>query len=141
MPSASATSFFHQRTFAVVGASTDPSKFGNKVLKWYMNQQLDVIPVNPKSPEIEGIATISSLSSLANPTQTSVSVITPPAVTLNVLKEAASLGIPAVWLQPGCENAEVKELVEKELSSKMVVILGGPCILVSGDEALKTARL
>ncbi|KAI8843603.1 CoA-binding protein [Chytridium lagenaria] len=137
----SASTFFAQKQFAVVGASADPSKFGNKVLRWYIDQRLEVVPVNPKSPEIESLKTITSLSGLANPTQTSVSVITPPGVTLNVLKEALSLGVPAVWLQPGCESAEVRELVEKEIGNKMVVLLGGPCILVLGEEALRTARL
>ncbi|KAJ3399703.1 hypothetical protein HDV05_001571, partial [Chytridiales sp. JEL 0842] len=88
----SAQSFFSKATsYAVVGASADPSKFGNKVLKWYIQHNLPVVPVNPKSPEIESIPCITSLSALPSPSTTSVSVITPPAVTLSVLKEAQKL--------------------------------------------------
>jgi predicted CoA-binding protein len=43
----SALLFFKAAEYAVVGASADPSKFGNKVLKWYRSQSLNVIPVNP----------------------------------------------------------------------------------------------
>ncbi|KAJ3114460.1 hypothetical protein HDU96_002080 [Phlyctochytrium bullatum] len=138
---ASATSFFRQHKFAVVGASTDPTKFGNKVLKWYLEHKLDVIPINPKSPEIEGLQTITSLSGLAEPQKTSISVITPPAVTLKVLEEAVSLGIPAIWLQPGCENAEVRSYIETAIGDKATVLFGGPCILVSGEDGLRSARL
>jgi predicted CoA-binding protein len=45
----SALSFFKATEFAVVGASADPTKFGNKVLKWYRYHQLPVIPINPVS--------------------------------------------------------------------------------------------
>jgi hypothetical protein len=99
-------------------------------------------PTTQKTPEIESIACVTSLSALPSPQTTSVSVITPPAVTLTVLKEAKSLGIPAIWLQPGCENAEVVELVRSwgEQANGMTVILGGPCVLVIGEQGLKGAK-
>ncbi|KAJ3207912.1 hypothetical protein HDU67_007128 [Dinochytrium kinnereticum] len=141
MTSAASASFFAHSHYAVVGASADRAKFGNKVLRWYIDNKLDVIPVNPKSPEIESIPAVTSLAGLTNPSKTSVSVITPPAVTLGVLREALSLGIPAIWLQPGCESPEVRDFIDKEIGNKMVVLLGGPCILVSGEEGLRAARL
>jgi predicted CoA-binding protein len=53
-------------------------------------------------------------------------------VTLTVLKQAKSLGIPYIWLQPGAENEEcIQYAKEKHLN----VIYGGPCILVQGDMA------
>lgn len=142
----SASSFFaSSNRFAVVGASADTSKFGFKVLQWYQAQGLDVVPVNPRSPEIAGLKTIASISSLTSPHTTSVSIITPPAVTLGVLKEARALGIPAVWLQPGCESPEIYEWVkamqQEQQQKPMHVLMGGPCILVQGKEALDAAKL
>lgn len=51
---------------------------------------------------------------------------------MGILKEAKALGVPALWLQPGAEDDEVKQYVNDNLSDR--VILGGPCILVSGDK-------
>ena len=39
--------FFKSTKFAVVGASSDKSKFGNKLLRWYMDRKLEVVPINP----------------------------------------------------------------------------------------------
>lgn len=58
-------------------------------------------------------------------------------VTLKIVKEAKELGIPALWLQPGAEDDEVKRYVEEaDLGDK--VILGGPCILVDGPSVLRS---
>lgn len=57
-------------------------------------------------------------------------------VTLGVLKEAKALGVPAVWLQPGAEDAEVTQWVKENWSDG--VVLGGPCILVLGDGLIKS---
>ena len=58
-------------------------------------------------------------------------------VTLAVLKEGKELGVPAFWIQPGAEDDEVRKYVtEAGLAEK--VVLGGPCVLVSGDGIRKS---
>jgi len=60
-----------------------------------------------------------------------------PSITLNLLKEAKELGVPALWLQPGAENDEVKSYIaEAGLTDK--VILGGPCVLVEGEGIIRS---
>ncbi|KAH8916069.1 NAD-P-binding protein [Atractiella rhizophila] len=129
------TAFLSQPSFAVVGASKDPSKFGNKVLKWYKAHNLSVTPINPKESEIEGISAIQSIDSLQNPKSTSLSVITPPKVTMTVLPKALELGIPYIWLQPGCEDAEVVEWIKENAKDK--VLYGGVCVLVDGEKRMR----
>ncbi|KAK0221863.1 NAD-P-binding protein [Armillaria fumosa] len=124
--------FLSSPSFAVVGASKDQTKFGTKVLKWYQARDLDVKPVHPKESELEGIATVQRISELSAPDQTSISVITNPKITLGILKEAKELSVPALWLQPGAEDAAVVEYI-KENGLADRVIYGGPCILVEGD--------
>ncbi|KAK0244243.1 NAD-P-binding protein [Armillaria nabsnona] len=133
--------FLASPSFAVVGASKDQTKFGTKVLKWYQARDLDVKPVHPKESELEGIATVQKISELSAPDQTSISVITNPkarhmilisSITLGILKEAKELSVPALWLQPGAEDAAVVEYI-KENGLADHVIYGGPCILVEGD--------
>ena len=53
-------------------------------------------------------------------------------ITLGILKTAKELGVPALWLQPGAEDATVVDFI-KEAEMDDRVIYGGPCILVEGD--------
>ena len=108
-----------------MGASADRVKFGNKVLRWYIENvgnSHQLFPVNPKSPELEGLKAIKSIGELPNPRETSISVITPPHVTVQVLRDAAGLGITKIWLQPGSEDAQVLQ-VAKELELEISKIL------------------
>ncbi|KAJ7584068.1 NAD-P-binding protein [Mycena floridula] len=129
--------FLSSPSFAVVGASKDQSKYGTKVLKWYQQREKDVKPVHPKETELEGLETVKSLLDLANPSQTSVSIITPPKITLDLLKLAKELSVPALWLQPGAEDDAVVAFV-KEHGMQDRVIYGGPCILVEGDTIIRS---
>jgi len=138
--------FFAASSYAVVGASKDPAKFGNKVLRWYSaHLPGHVTPINPKETNIEGVDALKSISLLPSPSSTSLSIITPPAVTLAVLSEALALGFHALWLQPGSEDAAVRQLI-KEKGAETKVTFNGPCILVLGADMLaeqrgKTGRL
>ncbi|KAH9858908.1 NAD-P-binding protein [Lenzites betulinus] len=129
--------FLSAPKYAVVGASKDQSKYGTKVLKWYQARSKDVTPVHPKEDELEGLKTIRTISELPAPTETSISIITPPKITLGVLEQAKALNIPALWLQPGAEDAAVISYV-KENGLEDKVIYGGPCILVEGDGIIQS---
>ncbi|RDX54937.1 NAD-P-binding protein [Lentinus brumalis] len=123
--------------YAVVGASKDQAKYGTKVLKWYQARNKDVTPVHPKEDELEGLKTVRSIADLSAPTETSISVITPPKVTLGILEKTKELGVPALWLQPGAEDEIVVSYI-KENGLEDKVIYGGPCILVEGDGVIKS---
>ncbi|CAM9112909.1 unnamed protein product, partial [Sphacelaria rigidula] len=64
--------------FAVVGASANPSKFGNKVLRTYLWKEKAVTPINPREEAIEGQKCSRSLSDLLDPQDVAVSIVTPP---------------------------------------------------------------
>ena len=118
--------FLAGKSFAVVGASTDRSKFGNKILRCYMDNGYTVFPINPHANEVEGLVAYKSLTDLPEPVH-GISIVTPPAVTEQVVIEAASLGIAHIWMQPGAENAAaLDECTRNGLS----VIAKGPCLLV-----------
>ncbi|KAI9095898.1 CoA binding domain-containing protein [Phlyctochytrium arcticum] len=128
--------FYKSGKFAVVGASNDRTKFGNKVFRWYLDQKLSVVPINPKGGEIEGHVAVKSLSELDNPSEYSVSIITPPKVTTSVINQAAEVGIKHVWMQPGSESDEALRIAKERGVS---VVSGGPCVLVHGEDALRHA--
>ena len=112
---------------AVVGASQDREKYGNKVLRAYLQRQRAVYPVNPTARVVEGLAAFPDLSSLPESVH-GISIVTPPQVTEQVVIEAARLGIHHVWMQPGSESKRAVELAQE---AGMNVIWGGPCILVA----------
>jgi len=113
--------------FAVVGASNDRAKYGNKVLRVYQQVGRTVFPVNPKETEVEGLRCYPDLAALPEKVH-GVSIITPPAVTDRILQEAAEAGIRHVWMQPGAESPSWEERA-RELG--LVAIGGGPCVLVT----------
>lgn len=118
--------FFQSEAFGVVGASTDRHKYGNKVLRVYQQKKLRAIPVNPKEQEIEGVACVSSVSELPDEVK-SISVITPPQVTEQVVELAAVKGIRNIWMQPGAESDAAVEACRRH---GINVIADGTCILV-----------
>jgi len=119
--------FLAGSTYAVVGASNDRWKYGNKVLRCYVQHGLKAIPVNPNAKVVEGLAAVADLASLPEPVH-GVSIITPPEITEQVVEEAAKAGITRLWMQPGAESDRAIERA-KELG--LSVISGGPCLLVA----------
>ena len=113
--------------FAVVGASNDRDKYGAKVLLAYRQQGLRAYPVNPRAQEVLGEPAFPDLASLPEPVP-AISVITPPAVTEQVVEEAGATGVRYVWMQPGAESPRA---VERARELGMSVIAGGPCLLVA----------
>jgi len=112
--------------FAVVGASVDRSKYGNKVLRCYQQHAMEVYPINARAAEVEGLKAYPSLASLPVRAR-AISVITPPAITEQVVRDAAAAGVTHVWMQPGAESDEA---IREAEALGMTVIAGGPCLLV-----------
>jgi len=118
--------FFDVQAYGVVGASTNREKYGNKVLRCYLQNGYRAIPVNPKEKEIEGIPCVATVQDLPDDVK-SISVITPPAVTEQVVEAAARKGIENIWMQPGAQSPRAVELCHQH---NINVIADGSCILV-----------
>ena len=118
--------FLKGKVFAVVGASQNRAKYGNKVLRCYLQHGLKVYAVNPNESEIEGQVCVPDLKSLPEPVH-GISVITPPQVTEKIVLQVAGSGIQHVWMQPGAESEKAIESGE-ELG--LSVIGDGSCLLV-----------
>lgn len=118
--------FLASPAFGVVGASTNRHKYGNKVLRCYQQHGKNVIPVNPNEPEIEGIPCAATISDLPSDVE-SISMITPPAVTAQLVPIAIEKGIKNIWMQPGAEHPDAVALC---LARGINVIADGSCVLV-----------
>ena len=118
--------FLASPAFGVVGASSNPRKFGNKVLRCYLQHGHRAIPVNPNESQIEGIACVAAVTDLPAEVK-SISMITPPTVTEQLVPLAIARGIENIWMQPGAESPAAIELCRKH---NINVIADGSCLLV-----------
>ena len=97
---------------AVVGASNDPEKYGNIIVRHLAAKGYTVLPVNPRQAEIAGLPAFPNLAAVPGPVDI-VNVVTPPEVTKRVLEEVSRLGLPAVWLQDGSYDEAVLEVAAR----------------------------
>jgi predicted CoA-binding protein len=95
-----------QKTVAVVGASSDRRKFGNKALRAFQAEGYRVIPVNPNEAEVEGLRTYASVLDVPDEIEMAT-VYVQPEVTLGLLDEFEQKRIPEIWVNPGAEDDEV----------------------------------
>lgn len=154
-------SFFGKhRQYAVVGASKNPSKFGFKILSWYVSHDLPVIPVNPKEPEILGQTVVPSVKEIlvalaakkdldhhkiSQADGLSILFLTPPETTKNTLEQIALVPdyktlVKAVWFQPGSYDESVLAKAE-EVGLGDRAISEDECILVRGEQGMYSANL
>ena len=141
--------FFRASQFAVIGANNDRTRWGNKILRWYLEQNLPITPVHPRETRVEGLVVARELRNVldqaATPhdARTSVSIITPPSVSLALLHEyAADPRIVAMWLQPGAADGSVgvsptnlvQWLREQPGHVQDRIVWSGPCVLKQGTQ-------
>jgi uncharacterized protein len=94
------------KSIAIIGASADRSKFGNKAVRAFVRQGYTVYPVNPKEAQIEGLPAFETISDV--PVRPNlISVYLAPATLLKILPDIAAKGCDEFWLNPGTESDEV----------------------------------
>jgi len=94
------------KTVAIIGASANRAKYGNKALRAYERQGYHVIPINPNEAEVEGHRTYPSVLDVPEKIDMAT-VYVQPDVGVRVLEDVAKKGIPEVWLNPGADEPEV----------------------------------
>src|SRR5438093_555106 len=100
------------KTVAIIGASNDRSKFGNKAVRAFQQQGYTVYPVNPGETEIEGLPAYKSILDVpVRPDM--VSLYLPPAVLVKILPDIAAKGCDELWMNPGTESDEVLAAAER----------------------------
>jgi predicted CoA-binding protein len=95
--------FIEQRRFAVIGATDNPQKYGNQVIKNLVSRGYEVYPVNPRLEEVEGLKCYAGLADIPDKVDV-VDFVVPPEATEAILKQCLALGLNRIWLQPGSES-------------------------------------
>jgi hypothetical protein len=117
-----------QFSYAVIGASQNRDKYGNKVYRNLLDAGYTVYPINPNADEVEGqeaFVDVSACIAAGNKVDVAVFVV-PPHVSEDVLKQVLAAGITKVWMQPGSQS----EAAIKFAQENGIEIVAGPCIMV-----------
>ena len=100
------------KTVAIIGASNDRAKFGNKAVRAFQQQDYTVYPVNPSEIEVEGLKVYPTITDVpVRPHM--VSVYVRPNILLKLLPDIATRGCDELWLNPGTESSDVLAEVER----------------------------
>ena len=118
--------FLAGKTYAVAGASARTHKYGYKVFKALLASGRETFPLNPVTEKIEGHRAYPKIELLPK-VPDSLSIITPPEVTRQVVADAIAMGVRHIWMQPGAEDALASEAARQ---AGISVIDDGSCILV-----------
>src|SRR6185295_16623713 len=97
------------RTVAIIGASSNPRKFGNRAVRAFRRQGYTVFPINPHEGQVEGMKAYASVLDVPGAIDMA-SFYVPPHVGEKVIVEVARKGITEVWLNPGAESDALIEL-------------------------------
>lgn len=97
---------------AVVGASNDPRKYGNKAVRAYLRQGWTVFPINPTEPRVEGLASYPTVEAVPQVVDRAALYV-PPAVGITLLPGIARKGVNELFVNPGAESDELLEEAER----------------------------
>ncbi len=97
-----------QKTVAIIGASTNRQKFGNKSVRAHRQQGWTVYPVNPSADEVEGVKAYGSLREIPERLDR-ISLYLPPSAGMKVLPEIAEANPGEFFVNPGAESEELVE--------------------------------
>lgn len=118
--------FLASKAFGVAGASNNRMRYGNKVLRCYLQNGRKAYPINPNESLIEGLPSLVQVADLPDEVE-SLSIITPPPITERIVEQAIARGIKNIWMQPGAES---QKAIDACKAQHINVIAHGPCILV-----------
>ena len=91
------------KVVAVIGASSDRRKFGNRAVRAFQQQGYTVVPINPHEAEVEGLKAYASVLDVPGRVDMA-SLYVPPEIGEQVIEEIARKGIAEVWVNPGAES-------------------------------------
>jgi predicted CoA-binding protein len=94
------------KVVAVIGASSNPRKFGNRAVRAFRRQGYTVVPINPNELEVEGLKTYPSVLDVPEAIDMATFYV-PPDIGERVMPEIARKNIREVWLNPGAESDEL----------------------------------
>lgn len=113
-------------SIALIGASNDRNKYGNKIYRDLRNKGYNVTPINPKEEKIEGDRAYTSIEEMKELPDIANFVVPPP-VAMKIAQNITNLGIKHLWFQPGSESKELEDWLK---NTDGIEYLINACIMV-----------
>ena len=110
---------------ALVGASNDPKKYGNKILLDLVSKGYNVVPINSKEDTVAGIKSYKNILDLKEPPSI-INFVVPPSIGLQITKELVKNNLDNYWYQPGAESEEISSF----LNANKKNFIDDKCIMV-----------
>tara|TARA_B100001287_G_scaffold88044_1_gene73757 strand:+ start:78 stop:458 length:381 start_codon:yes stop_codon:yes gene_type:complete len=110
---------------ALVGASNDPKKYGNKILLDLVSKGYNVAPINSKEDTIAGIKSYKNILDLKQPPSI-INFVVPPSIGLQITKELVKNNLDNYWYQPGAESEEISSFLKTNKKN----FIDDKCIMV-----------
>lgn len=117
-------------TIAIIGASADRNKYGNRAVRAYARQGYEVYPIHPKAVTIEGHPVYRSVRDVPVEQLDLVSIYLPPEIGLQVIEELACKPPRQIWLNPGADSPE---LITRARSLGLNAVVGCSILAVGAD--------
>ena len=110
---------------ALIGASNDKNKYGNKILLDLVTKGYNVVPINLKEDNISGLKSYSNVYELSEKPSI-INFVVPPNVGFELTKELVESGFDNFWYQPGAESPEISSYLESNSKN----FIDDKCIMV-----------
>jgi len=117
--------FLSQKSFAIVGSFRNETKYAYRIFKKLKEKGYSVFPINPRGGEIDGSKCYPSIKDITEYID-AVNIVTPPKVTINIIKGCKDKGIKRVWIQPGAENKQAIDFCKQN----NIDVIHGLCVML-----------
>jgi uncharacterized protein len=118
--------FLSHKRLAMVGVSHNPQDISRQLLREFRRRQYDAIPVNPTVSEVDGLPCYASVGDIVPPVE-AVLVMTPPAVTNQVVRDCDAAGIRSVWMFRGGGTGAVSPAALNFCEARGISVVAGEC--------------
>jgi uncharacterized protein len=121
--------FLKGRTFAVAGVSRESGQTANHIYRKLRASGYDVVPVNPKAPEVEGVTCYPTILAIEKPID-GVVVATPPSASVEIVRQCAARGVSRVWFHRSVGQGSVSDEAVAECHARGLSCIVGGCPLM-----------
>lgn len=118
--------FLAQRHIAVAGVSRDPRQPANAIFRKLRDSGHQVVPINPATAQIEGVACYPDLRSVPIPIDAIV-IATRPEAALDLVRQCASLGVTRVWMHRSFGSGSLSDAAVLECRERGMSVIAGAC--------------
>ena len=118
--------FLQGQRLAVAGVSRDSKQAANLIFRRLRDSGHQVFPVNPRATEVEGVECFQNLVSIPEPVD-GVVIATPPAVSIDVVRECGTKGVENVWFHRSFGTGSVSNEAVQECENMGIHCIVGGC--------------